>query len=322
MNLRNPILGRVADFIRQEKLLARGDRVLVACSGGIDSVVLLRILRELPLDLELTIGHINHGLRGRESERDARFVRRIGRDLGLTVLEKKLRPGSGNIQDKARTLRLRQLADWARLLQAKVATGHHADDQTETVLARLLRGTGPTGLTGIMPGRILLGIPFIRPLLATTRSEIRDFARRHRTRWVEDSSNAVDHYERNRLRQKVVPHLEKIRPGLGPRLIRLQKILSLDDDFWEGSVRAALQQVRNGSKVCSVQAYRGFHPALRLRVLRALIGAEKGDLNRISHHHLSKLDELLLSPAPRHSYNLPGGWRFVKDYVVFRFLPT
>ena len=348
MSSHNLILNRVADFIRGEKLLARGDRVLVACSGGIDSVVLLHLLRNLKLDLTLSIGHINHGLRGKESERDAKFVEQLARHFGIEFHSRKLkpgrqaqgpvmlddsqtgprpggqaqgpvmlddsqtgpRPGKGNLQDSARKLRIAELATWAGAEQASVATGHHSGDQLETVLFRMVRGTGPLGLGGIHPKKKMSGAVFIRPLLPLSRDDIKLYAKELKLKWVEDASNAGDKYERNRLRHNVVPHLEKLRPGLGERILHLQKILSLEEDYWSREVGRGLTQIKNGSRDYSLPAYQQLHPALRMRLLREMLPG-------VSYHHTTKLDALLMSSAPEKAYNLPGGRTFRKNYVSF-----
>ncbi|MBW2696117.1 MAG: tRNA lysidine(34) synthetase TilS [Deltaproteobacteria bacterium] len=204
-------------------------RVLVAVSGGIDSTVLLDALATLqgPLRLTLALGHVHHGLRGLEADADERSVRTLADKLGLASFVARIDPGSlregrsnrerPTLQEAARQLRYQALQRMADEWPADhIATAHNLNDQAETVLMRLLRGTSPDGLGGIpeaSPDRRV-----VRPLLAVTREEIESFARERHLLWREDASNAGDAYTRNRIRHHWLPALTR---EFNPQLLRV-----------------------------------------------------------------------------------------------------
>jgi tRNA(Ile)-lysidine synthase len=216
---------RIIRYIRQYQMLVPGDRVLVAVSGGIDSVTLLSVLSQLQhrLEIQLHTAHLNHQFRGQEAERDADFVRRVSQQLGIPcsietrnvpelIKQHKLSP-----QDAARQARYDCLKTLARQVDAsKIATAHTADDQAETVLLGLIRGVGLRGLGGIQP---ILNGKIIRPFLETTRAQIEAFAQHEHIEFVEDSSNASRKYTRNAVRLDLIPLLQQqFNPSIVKRL--------------------------------------------------------------------------------------------------------
>jgi len=206
-----------------------GQRILVAVSGGVDSCVLLHGLQAVaPVhDLQLCVGHVNHGLRGQESDEDEREIGRLAEKLALPLRIRRVEPhsirdGRANrerptLQEAARLLRYAALEEMAAELGADcIATAHNLDDQAETVLMRLLRGTGPDGLGGI-PERSPDG-RIVRPLLQVPRAEILAYAAAQGVEWREDSSNRDGPYTRNRLRQHWLPGLAS---EFNPQLLRV-----------------------------------------------------------------------------------------------------
>ena len=221
---------------KTNRLLSRGDRVLVAVSGGPDSVALLSILCALrpKYDLHVWAVHFHHGLRGTEADEDAEFVKTLSDRLGAPYLCQRLRVRSAqlkgrSLQDTAHMLRYEALETLSTSIGAnKVALGHTRDDQSETLLMWLLRGAGTTGLAG-MPA--MREERFIRPLLDASRDDILRYLREQGLSFREDSSNRQPVYLRNRIRHEVIPALHAFNPGLLKALSRQASILREDDRY-------------------------------------------------------------------------------------------
>ncbi len=239
------LLEKAGDFIRSEKMISRGDLVLAAFSGGPDSLALLHVLNRLkgPLGFDLAAAHLDHGLRGEESRREAREARALCQSWGIPVVLGTWSGKSGGLspEEAAREARLAFLEETRVSLGAAViATGHHRDDQAETVLIRLLNGSGLTGLAGIRPVRG----PFIRPFLEVGRREILAYCREWDLKPQQDSSNESDLYLRNRLRHQVVPLLEKENPRFSQAVSRMTALLRQEEDFLDRLARLALADLR------------------------------------------------------------------------------
>lgn len=222
------IWAKLVSLERRLVLIEEKDRVLVAVSGGPDSVCLAHYLlqRKRRKGLWLALAHINHGLRGAEAERDAEFVKELAREFKLPFYLKHVKVKAyaakrkAGVEEAGRKLRYRALELLAgRLRCNKIATGHHMDDQAETVLLNLLRGTKLKALAGIPSRRPLAaGISVIRPLLALKREEILEYLRRHGLAYKTDASNRNLDFMRNWIRHKALPFLEKRQPRLREHL--------------------------------------------------------------------------------------------------------
>lgn len=225
------ILSELAAHARRERLLAPGDRVLAAVSGGPDSVCLAHHLGRLAdrRGLRIALIHFDHGLRGVEARRDQAFVQSLAARLGLPLICRALavrRTAASerrSLEDAGRTLRYRALAEEARRGNFnKVAVGHQLDDQAETVLLHLLRGTKAKGLAGIPPSRSLApGVTLIRPLLAIPRADVRAYLKAYGLRHRTDRSNAEERFTRNWVRRRVIPMLERRSPRIKEHLATL-----------------------------------------------------------------------------------------------------
>lgn len=279
----HPLYHQVVRAIRSRTLLQPGQSVLVAVSGGPDSVALLSILHDLAAGwkLSLTVVHGNYGLRALESDEDASFVAALCRRLNVPCLVRPLHarerePGAASsLQARARELRYRLFRDLAKELPVdRVALGHTADDQAETVLLRMLRGTGLRGLAGMPHTREHL---FIRPLLGATRQEILSYLAAVGLSYRIDSSNAKSLYLRNRVRQEVLPLLESLAPAITRLLAREADILRADDQLLDRlaarSLRRVIQRRDPSTIVLDRAAFRRQPTALQRRMLRLAIRA-------------------------------------------------
>jgi len=240
------LIKRILTTISRHQMLRAGDRVGIGVSGGSDSVALLRILQELSgqQGIRLAVLHFNHGLRGADSEGDEQFVAALAGQLSLPFFSARenvaglARARHLNLEDAARRLRYGFFAAVARDRRIdRAAVAHTADDQAETVLARVLRGTGPAGLAAIYPvnGHV------VRPLLEVRRAELREYLNKLGQPWREDASNQDRSRLRSRLRHEVLPILERqIQPAIVEHLGRLAALSRGDEAFWKALTRARL----------------------------------------------------------------------------------
>lgn len=208
------ITEKVKKFIFENRLIAEHSRVFLAVSGGVDSVVMSHILYSLrdSLDIQLAIGHVNHSMRVEESDKDELFTAEFAKKLGLEFYSAKLDPENwllnGNKQELARKLRYDNLFNWLYISNSDyLATAHHANDQMETFIERLFRGSGIDGLSAIPVKRDQI----IRPILCLSREEIETYAKEHNLLWREDKSNKSTKYFRNKLRSEVIPVLNCVK---------------------------------------------------------------------------------------------------------------
>lgn len=255
--------------------VSAGEKVVVAVSGGPDSVCLLHLLKSLFPDrpLQLHVAHLNHGLRP-ESREEARFVEVLSRKWDLPFTGKTLNateyPKKESVQVEARRLRYHFLREVARHFGAKwIALGHQADDQAETFLMRILRGSGVTGLSGIPAMR---DNAIIRPLLDCTRGEIMAELSRQGISFMRDSSNKKTVYQRNRVRHHLIPILQSYNPKIKANFCRETVLLRDENDFIEQSLSTILPSleitIHDSSVVFKTEKIAALHPALQRRALR------------------------------------------------------
>ncbi len=294
------MLDKLLSMVRQYEMVQPGDRVFCAVSGGADSVALLFGLYLLKdkLDIQLAAAHYNHGLRGEESDRDEAFVRQLCSRLEIPLCVEKgnVKPGKKGLEASAREARYGFFA----ALPGKIATAHTADDNAETVLLHLIRGTGLKGLGAIAPVRG----PFIRPLLTVTRDEVLTFLKEYNLRFVTDSSNETDAFLRNRIRHHVMPLLKQENPRLSENLssmaLRLREdeaALNRDWDFSEGLVLAHFRQLP---------------PAVGSRMLAAFL--EHCGVREPEAEHIRLVAGLTQSGNPSARVDLPGGVCIARCY--------
>ncbi|MBN4054842.1 tRNA lysidine(34) synthetase TilS [Nitrospira defluvii] len=274
---RKPSLFEKAQQVFDRASIRQGDRIVVAVSGGADSVCLLYLLKELSMTLSLSlhVAHLNHGLRA-EAEDEAQFVAALSKSWGIpfttdirSVLET-CRESKCSIQTGARTVRYRFLNDVAQAVGAQwIALGHTADDQAETFLMRALRGAGVGGLSGmhaIRKGSI------VRPLLDCTRKEILATLAEGKISFIEDPSNNKRVYHRNHIRHVLIPILEKYNPKVKEALCREAMLLQDEDDFVDQSMAALLPklaiEIDPDTLAFDMDGLRAAHPAIQRRLIR------------------------------------------------------
>lgn len=301
---------------REYHMLPSGGHVLCAVSGGADSVCLLHWLNGLRTQygFTLTAAHYNHNLRGDESRRDANFVRSF---VKTCCPETALIVGSGDvaaqaarnktgIEETAREMRYAFLRKTAQQVGADViATAHNAEDNAETMLLHLIRGSGLRGLTGIPPRRDDL----VRPLLTTRRSDIEAYLRLYGLPHVEDSSNTDERFARNRVRHQLLPLLEDMQPRFVDHMSQTAQLLSLDEDYLVSLARDRLpppQAIPGGLSAHALSIAKQ-PDALAVRMVRQLLDQLNADGGKCSLAHLQAVLSLCRSTHPSAQCSLPGG---------------
>lgn len=295
------MLNKLAEFIRRYDMARPGDRVICAVSGGADSVALLAALYLLrdKLGIRLEAAHFNHHLRGAESTRDQEFVEALCRryDIALHLGEGRIQSGEKGLEAAAREARYA----FFKTLSGKIATAHTCDDNAETVLMRLVRGTGLKGLGGIAPVRGNI----IRPMLTVSRAEVLAFLSEYHLEYVEDSSNGTDDFLRNRLRRHVMPLLKAENPEFAGNTSAMALRLRQDEQ--------ALEELA-GEQTLSVSRLRGLPPALRSRCLsRFLI---RNGVREPEAGHIAMAEKLVFSENPSAWGNFPGNVWIRRRYDV------
>jgi len=337
--MRTALEQRVLDFIRQSRMASPGDRVGIAVSGGADSVAQLRLLASLQHELGVTllVIHFDHMLRGAESARDASFVEELARARGLEFVSARedvraaAAPNTRNIEETARQLRY---GFFERILASqkatRVAVAHTADDQAETILARMIRGTGLTGLASIYP---IVDSPsggtIVRPLLHIRRQELRDYLQECGQEWREDASNADQSRLRARVRAQLLPILERdFSTGIVQHLSDLARFAREEESFWSALVEDRLAKYARitsspySEKILSIGARPLLCPltfdgtsqqaavasarALTERLIRRLYEGVRGDRRELSARHVEQVIRLAAESTSGKRVRLPG----------------
>lgn len=294
------MLNKLRAFLKEQALLSPGDRVIAAVSGGADSVAMLFALYLLRDELGITLeaAHFNHHLRGAESDRDEAFVTDFCRryDIPLHLGSGRIVPGKKGLEAAARDARYAFL----RRLPGKVATAHTADDNAETVLMRLIRGTGLKGLGAIAPvsGNV------IRPMLTVTRDDVEAFLEEYALPHVEDSSNGTDDFLRNRIRHGILPLMRAENPRIGENLSAMALLLRQDE--------ACLQAMIPEEQVPDVSRLKAMEPALRRRALERFLKAQ--GVREPEQIHILQAEQLLYHWSPSAAMQFPGGVTIGRQY--------
>jgi tRNA(Ile)-lysidine synthase len=292
------LLEKVKTHIDQEKLFDRGDAIVVAVSGGPDSVALLHILFLLSerYGWKLSVAHVNHQFRGEESDAEAIFVANLAKQWGLPCEIGKIdvpayiHETSLNGQAAAREKRYEFLHAVADQYSAqRIALAHHADDQAETLLMRLIRGTGPSGLTGIPERRREKKVELIRPFLRIYKSEIENHCLQYELAYCQDSSNELRKYFRNQVRLDIIPMLRSYNEQLPESLNRLADLMQAEDAFMEKAAKGSFDELvtwDSGDIRFSRQDFACLHVALQRRMIKLILsylalGVENIDFARI-----------------------------------------
>ena len=307
---------RVRATATAHRLLPRGAHVVVAVSGGADSVALLHVLHALQAEraLRLTVAHLHHGIRHESADADAAFVQRLARRLGLPFILGRARvPALAqrrgiSLEMAAREARYAFLARALRRAGADcVAVAHTADDQAETILLKLARGAGPQGLGGMPYSAVIHGCPVIRPLLDVARDDVRGYLRRRRIEWREDETNVDRAFLRNRVRLEALPFLERtLNPAFRAALLRTGVILRAENEWLDELSRGALSQCRAEGGALSVGRLRTLPLAAQRRVLRLWLQRQRMPPAALEFEPVERLRAMLASQRSPRNASIAG----------------
>lgn len=301
------MLNKLTAAIRQYDMVSPGDTVICALSGGADSVALLFALYLLKekLDITLEAAHFNHGLRGEESDRDEAFARDLCSryDIPLHCSGGKVTAGKKGLEAAARDARYAFLGQ----LSGKIATAHTADDNAETVLLHLIRGTGLKGLGGITP----VSGNLIRPMLNITRQEVEAFLEEWCLGHIQDSSNASDAFLRNRVRHHVMPLLKEENPRIAENLSAMAQRLRQDEAY--------LSRQADFDSLPTVEELKHLDPAVRSRVLEKFL--KESGVREPEQTHIAAAEALVFSEKPSARASFPGGITVARCYDRLEKLP-
>jgi len=312
------ILRTVRETIAVHRMFSRGDSVLVAVSGGPDSVALVHVLHTLAVEyaFRLAIAHLNHCLRGPESDRDAEFVRVIARQLGVPIYAERKevlafqRSCGLSLEEAGRRIRYEFFdAVSTKYGFNKIALGHHGDDNAELVLINLLRGSGPLGLSGIAPVR---AGKIVRPLIQLRRLEIINYLTEKKLAYVTDSSNTDPAFIRNKIRHHLIPELQTAyNPRIIETLNRIGEIIGAEDQWLDETSETVFKQFisfRANQKISlTLPDFNQLPKAVKRRVIRKAIRCVKKDLRRITFLHVEAILHLIENGRVTGRLNLPDG---------------
>jgi tRNA(Ile)-lysidine synthase len=303
-------------------MISHGDRVVVAVSGGPDSVCLLDILHELKDDLgvELVVAHFDHGFRPDEDDTETLFVETLAASYDLPFDTKRacqsLGKTNASLEERARRARYEFLEESAQEFSAqKIAMGHNLNDQAETVLMRLMRGSGPSGLAGIPP---LRDNKIIRPLIEVSRGVIESYLEGRGLKYVTDTTNLEPRYLRNRIRLELLPLLQEYQPRIVNLLGQTAGIMRNDEAWLEEMAKAWVKgqdEPGDGREIrFHLSSFKKLPEALKNRVIRYALRDIGGSLRRVSLRHIEAVRRLAVAGKPQAMANLPNHITVRKDY--------
>ncbi len=316
-------VSRIRDVIEQERLIEPSERILLGLSGGIDSTVLLHVLCDLrtALSFDVGIAHINHLLRGEESERDEEFVRSLGRTFALPCyvarvdVRKEARDSGKSLQHAGRDVRYGFFRETAtRHGFQKIGVAHILDDQVETFILRMLKGTGMRGLSAIPVKRDNI----VRPFLGVRRTDIEEHARIQSIPFVNDSSNEKIVYERNFIRKQITPWMEKLNPAFREKILLLLKDLTAVNRVFDAKAEdfaGAFVKWERGDASLPVKELKVLDDETRFRVMAGILGRVEPGFIPL-REHMRQIDNVIGGARPNLSTALPHGLRIRKTYGI------
>ena len=311
------IFEKVLSTINKHVLIQKGDKIVVGLSGGPDSVCLLHILSRLKeeLDLEIYAAHLNHQIRRIEAQKDAFYISKLCEEMGITFFIKSINvpeyceKNGVSIEEGARKLRYEMFYEIKNNTRAnKIAIGHNLNDQAETILMRMMRGTGLQGLKGIE--YIRDGV-IIRPILDIERNDIEEYCKQNKLNPRIDKTNLESIYTRNKIRLELIPYMkDNFNSNIIESIVRMGNSLRSDNDYIESEALIKFKEVSNiksDSVEINLKPYINLHNSMKVRILRNSIKHILGDTNFIDQRHIDDIIELEDESKIDKVINLPRG---------------
>ncbi|MGL4914595.1 MAG: tRNA lysidine(34) synthetase TilS [Romboutsia sp.] len=311
------IFEKVLSTINKHNLIEDGDKVVLGLSGGPDSVCLLHILYRLKekMNIEVYAAHLNHQIRGIEAQKDALYISQICEDLGITSFVKSInvpqycKENGLSVEEGARKLRYEMFEEIKKKTKSnKIAIGHNLNDQAETVLMRIMRGTGLQGLKGIA---YIRDKEIIRPILDIERSEIEAYCNQYELNPRIDKTNLESIYTRNKIRLELIPYMkDNFNPNVTESIVRMTSSLKNDSDYIESESNKMFKEIsilKDDSVEINLNKYADLHNAIKVRVLRSGIKHILGDTNFIDQKHIDDVMELENESKINKMLTLPRG---------------
>ncbi len=319
------MLQKAKKTIEKYNMLSFGDRVGIGVSGGPDSVALLHLMARVAKNygLALVIIHLNHGLRGKESDREEEFVQELGESMKISVESTKVNiplikeKEKGSLENICRKERYKYFTQVAKNLHiGKIALGHNLNDQAETIVMKFLRGSGLEGLKGILPVRDAI---YIRPLIEVTRDEILLFLESEGIKYITDSSNTNNTYLRNRIRNILIPELKnRYNPRFVESISHTSNIIRMENEFIKNSVDRILSKWNINFKEKKVNMeipeFKKLHPALQSRIIKTLLENCSPAKTEIGFKHVESVIDLIEDGRPNGLLDLPFGVKVRREY--------
>jgi len=320
------LLEKIKQFINVNNLISKGDKIVIGVSGGPDSLCLLHILNEIKqeYELNLVVAHVNHNLR-EEAKFEADFVEEISNSLGLEFylanvnIEELSKEKKKSCEEVAREYRYNFFNEIVKKTNAtKIAVAHNLNDNAETILMHIIRGSGIEGVKGISVKNNII----IRPLLSTTRDEIEKYCMDNSLTPMIDKTNFETIYTRNKVRNKIIPMLNEINPDVLSSITRLGNILSEEDEFISDYIDKIYNDIKIEEKCTKISKSKfiNLRKGLQRRILRKAICEFKGDLIDISYKSLENAISSILTSKNGNIIKIANGIKILVNYDILEFI--
>ncbi|AIO18221.1 tRNA(Ile)-lysidine synthase [Candidatus Izimaplasma bacterium HR1] len=303
----------IVEHVKDKKLFTETEPIVVALSGGIDSMVLFDIIHQL--NNNVIIAHVNHNKRS-ESIVEYKYIETMANEINIPFEGYSIEETTDNFHHESRLKRYEFFRAIAQKYHStKIVVAHHLDDQVETVLMRIVRGTSFSGYSGIKEIRYDRNVSIIRPLMEITKEDIVEYSKENNIKFFEDSSNSEDIYTRNRFRHNIIPLLKEENPNLNKKIIQLAEYIDSANEVLEEKTKEFLKAYSMYSNVSLVD-FNNLNKVLKIKVIQHMVNNTTNNTVEVSYEQYNAIIDICLSSTPNQTYSLPNTYLFVKEYDV------